>query len=230
LPGFGGTADLPVAERTIAGYAAWLDDFLDTMDVNEPSLVIGHSFGGGVATLLAHDFPSRVSYLVLVNSVGGPSWASDPSAARLLADRPLWDWGMHLVRELFPPARGLGVINAMREDFVPNVLRNPRALWEVGDLARRADLSVEMADLRARGVPVLALWGDRDGVIPQASFDALCAAIGADGLVLAGHHSWLLTNPGAFDEVMANVLELAGELDDVAAFGDADRECAQGPR
>jgi pimeloyl-ACP methyl ester carboxylesterase len=137
---------------------------------------------------------------------------------------------MHFARELFPPTRGLGIINAMREDLVPNVLRNPRAMWEVGDLARRADLSSEMADLRARGVPVLALWGDRDGVIPQASFDALCAAIGADGLVLAGHHSWLLTNPGAFDEVMANVLELAGELDAVDAYGDAGQECTQGLR
>src|SRR5712692_8675345 len=36
LPGFGGTAELPADQRTLAGYAAWVADFLDAVGVDEP--------------------------------------------------------------------------------------------------------------------------------------------------------------------------------------------------
>jgi pimeloyl-ACP methyl ester carboxylesterase len=210
LPGFGGTADLPADKRTIHGYATWLAAFLDAVGVDGPAFVVGHSFGGAVATVLAHDHPGRVRYLVLLNAVGGATRATDPSTGHLLADRPLWDWGWHFGKELFPPSRGLRIMGSLWEDLIPNLLRNPRAFWDIGNLARRADLTDELADLRRLGLPVLAWQGDRDGVIPLASFEALCRAIGTEGRVVAGNHSWLLTNPDAFDEVMANVLELAG--------------------
>jgi pimeloyl-ACP methyl ester carboxylesterase len=77
-PGFGGTPDLPGDQFEFGGYAAWAAAFLDAVGVSEPALVIGHSFGGGVAIQLAHDHPERVRSLVLVNSIGTP--------------RPLWDW------------------------------------------------------------------------------------------------------------------------------------------
>src|SRR5690348_1019605 len=36
LPGFAGTADLPTGRRNMAGYAAWVGDFLDAVDIDEP--------------------------------------------------------------------------------------------------------------------------------------------------------------------------------------------------
>ena len=59
-------------QRTLAGYAAWVERFLDALGADEPVLVLGHSFGGGIATRFAHDRPERVRYLVLLNSVGDP--------------------------------------------------------------------------------------------------------------------------------------------------------------
>src|SRR4051794_2889554 len=49
LPGFGGTADLPAEVCDFAGYASWVDEFLTVAGVDQPVVVIGHSFGGGVA-------------------------------------------------------------------------------------------------------------------------------------------------------------------------------------
>jgi pimeloyl-ACP methyl ester carboxylesterase/glycine cleavage system regulatory protein len=206
LPGFGGTADLPAPERTIPGYAAWVEDFLATVGVDEPAIVVGHSFGGGVAIGLACAFPARVERLVLVNSVGGAVWG----VGRGLSERPVWEWGLGLARELLPPAQGLQIARSAREDLLPNVLRNPRALWDVGVIARQADLRAELAELRRRGVPVLVVSGEADGVIPTSAFEALCAALGTDGSVVPGNHTWLLSNPDAFDTVMANVLEASG--------------------
>src|SRR5689334_17375218 len=69
LPGFGGTADLPLAELSLEGYAAWVVAFLDVVGVQGPVTLVGHSFGGAVAIKTTHDFADRVGRLVLVNSI-----------------------------------------------------------------------------------------------------------------------------------------------------------------
>jgi surfactin synthase thioesterase subunit len=58
-------------------------------------------------------------------------------------------------------------------------------------------------------MPVVVLWGEQDKIIPRASFDALCAAIGSEGEVVAGNHSWLLADPDSFGEVMTNIVSVA---------------------
>jgi pimeloyl-ACP methyl ester carboxylesterase len=209
LPGFGGSADLPGRSFSLAGYAAWCDEFLRVLGVDEPAVVVGHSFGGGVAIVLAHDFPERVRSLVLVNSIGGGAWAKTGSTVRSMADRPLWDWGIHFPRDILPVPQVRRVLPVILEDAIPNVLRNPRAIWKVANLARRADLTPELEALKARGLPVVVLWGDKDKIIPKPSFDALCAAVGIEGEVVAGNHSWLLADPDAFGEVMTNVMAVA---------------------
>src|SRR5947207_1051713 len=86
MPGFGGSADLPGHEFSLAGYARWVDGFLDAVGIEERVFVIGHSFGGGVAIQFAHDFPERIRTLVLVNSVGGSVWAKHGSTVRSMAE------------------------------------------------------------------------------------------------------------------------------------------------
>src|SRR5947207_9090751 len=93
LPGSSGTADLPSEEVNLAGYAQWARRFLTAVHVEEPVVVMGHSFGGGVAIRLAHDFPEAVRSLVLVNSIGGSAWRRG-KRLRSLAHRPLCDWGL----------------------------------------------------------------------------------------------------------------------------------------
>jgi pimeloyl-ACP methyl ester carboxylesterase/predicted amino acid-binding ACT domain protein len=207
LPGFGGTANLPAGARTFAGYAAWVDAFLDAVDLHEPALVVGHSFGGGVAIRLAHDAPKRVRHLVLINSVGSPAGSNGPTLAAQPYDRPVWQYGLQFAKE-FWSRDGYHLVQAIREDLVRNTFANPWTLTEIGTLARRADLTVELAALRRREVPILVLWSDGDGVLPLAAFEALCAAIGTDGRVLKGGHSWLLAKPLAFSEVLDNLVQV----------------------
>ena len=209
LPGFGGTGQLGSRSFSFAGYAAWVDAFLSSLEVREPVFLVGHSFGGGVAIKLAHDFPDRVRTLVLVNSVGGSTWTSAGSRVRSMAERPLWDWGLHFPSDILPLPQLTRVIPVMLEDALPNALRNPLAMWKVAQLARKADLTAELEELKARRLPVVVLWGDKDQIIPRASFDALCAAIGSTGEVVHGTHSWLLADPESFGEVMTNVVSVA---------------------
>ena len=197
LPGFGGTADLPGDDLTFEGYARWAAAFLDAVGVKEQVFLVGHSFGGGVAIKLAHDFADRVRYLVLVNSLGGS-----------MAGRPLWDWGIHFPGDVSPFSIRR-VLPVVLEDALPNVIRNPRAMWKVANLARTADLTVELEQIKENELPVVVLWGDKDKIIPKTAFDALCTAIGKEGSVIEGSHSWLLADPDAFVEVITNDIEVA---------------------
>ncbi|HVX16641.1 MAG TPA: alpha/beta hydrolase [Acidimicrobiales bacterium] len=208
LPGFGGTGDLPRRHFSMKGYGDWVAAFLDAVDIDEPAFVVGHSFGGGVGIAFTHRHPGRVRSLVLVNSIGGPTWKAGANV-RSMAERPIWDWGVRFPADLFPITQVTRVAPAIFEELVPNLLRNPMALWRVGALARTADLTAELEELKERQVPVVALSGVRDHVIPKDSFDALCLALGAEGQVVDGGHSWLLADPDEFGEVLTNHLHVA---------------------
>jgi len=208
MPGFGGTGGLPNGSFSISGYAKWVNDFLGVLGIDEPAVVMGHSFGGGVAVRFAYEHRAKVRSLVLVNAVGGSSWKRG-STLRSIAERPLWDWGLHFPSDVWPLRQATKVVPVMAEDFVPNMLRNPRAMMRVANLARRADLRHELESLRDHGLPVTILWATRDGVIPRESFEALCVASGVEGTVIEGSHSWLLAEPERFGEIITNDLRVA---------------------
>ncbi len=210
LPGFGGTAPLPDGLDGLDGYAAWVDAFCMSVGIADPVVLMGHSFGGGVAIQTAHDHPGRVRGLVLINSIGGPAWRRDGAVIQSIAQRPVWDWGLQFGHDVLPLRQLPRVLPLMLAAAVPNALRNPRALWRAATVARYADLTGELEELKARRVPVVVLWGERDELVTRASFDAMCEALGgARSVTVAGSHSWLLADPDAFGEVITNVIPIA---------------------
>lgn len=217
LPGFGGTADLPGESVSFAGYAEWVDAWLAALGVDEPASLVGHSFGGGVAVKLAHDHRDRASSLVLVDAIGHPSWRVLGDRPRTLSERPLWEWGLRVPLDMVPTLSPRQV-RSILEDALPNVMRNPLALWRVACLVRACDLTPELTELGRRRLPATAIWGADDRIVPRASFDGLCAALGAPGTIVQGSHSWPLTQPDAFAETVAT------------AFAAAERAAGRLPR
>jgi pimeloyl-ACP methyl ester carboxylesterase len=222
LPGFGGTGDLPGADFSLNGYADWVAGLLDALEIEEPVVVVGHSFGGGVAIRFAHDHPARVRSLVLVNSVGGSSWRSG-NKMRSITERPLWDWGLHFPADVWPIRQATRVLPVIAEDLLPNLIRHPRAMVKVANLARRADLRSELEVLRDGGKPITIIWATRDGIIPRESFEALCVASGVEGTVVEGSHSWLLADPDQFGEVITNDMRIAKAARELEAAAPAER-------
>jgi pimeloyl-ACP methyl ester carboxylesterase len=207
LPGFNGSSALGPGVGDLAQYAAWVAEFLEVVGVAQPVVMMGHSFGGGVAIQTAHDWPERVGGLVLINSIGGSAWRRQGSLMKSMAQRPLWDWGLHFPSDVLPLRQLRRVLPVVLEAAVPNALRDPRAFWHAASIARYADLTDELQELKARRLPVVVLWGSRDEIVTRASFDALMECLGNPmSITVEGSHSWLLADPDTFGEVITNVL------------------------
>lgn len=196
MPGFGATAPLEPAEEDLAGYAEWVADFMKEVEIEGPVVLIGHSFGGAVATKLAHTRPDLVSHVVLLNAVGGVS------------PRPLRDWITGFAREFSSVRDTAEMAVAARDDILTNLWRNPLALMRVATVARNADVRQELSGLGALGVPSLVLTSEGDSVIPLRCFEAVCEFLGTRGQVVTGKHSWLLTDPDSFGDVLGSVVDV----------------------
>ena len=82
-------------------------------------------------------------------------------------------------------------------------------IWDAAGIARRADLTDELNELRRRRLPVVVLWGRADRIITKDSFEDLCEALGRPQVVtVPGAHSWLIADPDAFGEVMTNAIDV----------------------
>jgi pimeloyl-ACP methyl ester carboxylesterase len=210
LPGFGRTQELPTGQFSFAGYSDWLAKFMDAAGITGKVTLVGHSFGGGVAIKAAYDWPKRVGRLVLVNSIGGTTWRQRGDQVRMMQDRPLWDWGLHLQADTFSLRQLTRVVPVIAADALPNAMRQPRAVWRVGRLIRDADFAPELQELKRRRVPVVILWGRNDTVLPLACLESLRAALGSPTVrTVEGSHGWLLAQPERFAEEITNIMGTA---------------------
>ena len=206
-PGFGGTPALDVAQCGFSGYARWLSDYLDVLEIDEPVVVVGHSFGGGVALQFAHDHPERVRAVVACNAVGAMS-RSGP------LDRVWWEWGRYLGSDLLALESVVRVLPAVLGEAVPNFVQNPVVMWRVAEFVSRADLRREVRRLTERRLPITMVWSDRDRLVSHGSFSELCRAAGVEGVVVPGHHCWLMSDSARFSDVVLRALVESGVVEE----------------
>ncbi len=194
LPGFG-ASPLPATSGGARHYAELLAPALRAMS-DGPLVVVGHSFGGTVATVLAAHYPPLVRSLVLT---GAPILRSSAASPSPLGYRVLRS--LHR-RRMIGDAR----MEAARQKFGSLDYRNASGrLREV--LVASVNESYE-SELTMIHQPVALVWGENDREVP---FEV--AQRGA--LLLAGPHSLrLLPHVGHFvptdapDELVAAVNEV----------------------
>ena len=190
LIGFGASR---TRQPFVLGEAAdYLARWMDQLDLERASLV-GHSMGGLIAAELAADAPERVDRLVLV----------DPAA---LPFEP------HPVGHVWSLLRELRFISP---SFLPVLMADamragPLTLWRAATGLLLADMRPKLERIRAR---TLAIWGERDALVPLGLAHQLARYLRYEELVVikGASHIPMWDCPRAFNRVLTEFL-----IDDLA--------------
>ena len=149
-----GRSDKPISDYTVDEILHDLDSVLESLGVDEPIVLMGHSFGGALATTYAHRYPERVKRLILTATTGRYSL---PFYTRLVLSLPT------------------AVLNLVRP-FIRRQISAPplvlKRLWR-----NAMDRWNGWGMMRSLEMPVLVIRGDRDVVFPTADFEQVARVI-----------------------------------------------------
>ena len=180
LPGFGKSSE-PKEGLDSEGYLQIVRAFLAAVDF-DPKVVVGHSFGGKIATLLEPEL------LVLLASAGIPKTKSLRVRLKIALAKVLRPLKSHWVRKLLMTQDAQGYSEVMYA-----------TLKRVVD----EDFSARFA---ARNKPTLICWGQNDTATPLASGLRLRALIPASGwFVFEGDHFFFLSHAKKIVEQIENL-------------------------
>lgn len=209
---------------TMLGNADALADMVRARDL-VPAVVVGHSYGGGIALLLADRHPELVAGLVLVASVGGEDTVA--AVDRLLAFPvvgPAMSGTALLASAWAGPRlrRRLRRFGARSAQMLGRYLPDDRVAASAADRGARRSFAVEQRALVAElpavasaaaevACPTVVVVGTRDLVVPPRAGARLAAAVpGAECWLVAGAGHFLLEDaPRTVARAVARVLERA---------------------
>jgi pimeloyl-ACP methyl ester carboxylesterase len=209
--GHGGTAVLPRDGLELAAYSRLLGRALDELGIGR-AVFVGHSMGGRLITELAAEDPSRAIAVLLIDAIVGDTWDNIVTACRF-----------------WPPLLGVFASAALLDTLTTLALNDTAQMAKLarlwggtawGDLTRpwqlfgpflsvlRSPGSRDMLErLREAEVPVVVIHGERDLVVPLATGRDAARRAGGDLVVVKGAgHSWLLSDPETFPQIVGELL------------------------
>jgi len=191
---------------------------LDSLGVREPVTVVGNSYGGGVAALLAHQHPGRVKKLVIYDGlVSDYTQAIADSVARaaggegMLAVMSTPGYkdirvGIKLALYRSPPILPGFILKQVYEENVRPF--RPGQITLIKDLLLNEVLFAERS--YTWPMPVHVIWGERDRLIPNSVGRAMMRRNNLPDdrwtTIPRTGHVPNLERPKAFDRVLREIL------------------------
>ena len=177
-----GYSDRPDGPNDKKRFNQQLDDLLVHLDIEEPFFMIGYSMGGAIASGFAATYPARVRKLVLLATAS--ITLHQTPLLRVIRERGIF--GTWLMLAAFPKQirKGIRAENETGQappeiiegqkaqlaykGFVPAVLASIRGILAT-------PMEGEHLTLHRAGLPILAIWGGEDTVIPESAMGQLAA-------------------------------------------------------
>ena len=207
----------PRGRQTSAFFIAQLRALLRDQHIAGPVTLVGYSMGGAIAAAFAATERDRVNALVLVAPAGltpvYDDWKSRLWLLPVLGDWAIRVWGgIALRRELVEHRTAATVVPNLEDrqaaetqvrGFLPSILSARRHIL-------REDRDADHRALARQSVPVLAIWGSDDPVIPLAAIGRL-AKLNPDAhhtQIPGAGHVLLQTHPAQVSEALRKFLTL----------------------
>ena len=184
LPGHGASTK-DVGDGDLDSFVGVLTDFLDTMEVEKAHLA-GHSMGGAIAGAFAKAHPDRVASLILIASAGFGEEINEKYIEGFIAANRRREMKITLGMLFANP-------NLVTRQLVQDVMKFKRldgvdeALRKVADKVFPDGKQADVPDLSEVSVPILAIWGSEDGIVPVSHSENLPENARVEVLEDTGH-------------------------------------------
>lgn len=215
----GSTQGLPTGGANFEEYTKLLGRVVDELGINK-AVYMGHSMGGRLVTELAAREPDRALAVILLDAIVGEPWDRIVALSRLNPFVLMGIGGVLALDSLSTlpflrdPRQASKFVRLVMPMMSTHVL-NPLHLVGPGVSILRSRSSKWMLEKLGReGVPVVAIHGDRDIVVPLAT--ARSAAKLAKGMVVVvegGRHSWLLKDPETLPAILRELFDDPASLE-----------------
>lgn len=211
--GHGSTQGLPGGGARFEEYARLFGRVIDDLGIKK-AVVAGHSMGGRLVTEWAARNPDRAQTVILLDAIVGDPWDRLVSVSRvnplvlagvggiLLAD------SMATVPFLRDPTQAAKFARLARPMVAAHATNPLRLAGPAISILRSRSSKWMLERLRRERVPLVAIHGDRDIVVPLST--ARSAARLAGGLVVVvkgGRHSWLLKDPETLPAILRQLFD-----------------------
>ncbi|MCX7302303.1 MAG: alpha/beta hydrolase [Rhodobacterales bacterium] len=192
-----------------------LEDLLADQGLNEDLTIMGYSMGGSIATAFAADHPHRMKRLILVAPAGIAM--EESSFERMTRRLPvIGDWlnavfgATRMTARILPECGkptevpeivGVQLAQLRQPGFLSAVLSSRRGL--LNDHQEEEHRKISRDD-----IPVIAIWGDQDKVIPMRAVGVLSSwnRQTVQEVIPGAGHGLPYTHGTAIAEILRNVL------------------------
>lgn len=210
-----GFSDRPTGPQDTAFFVAQLADLLEDQGIDGDVTLLGYSMGGAIVTAFAATYPEKMRQIVLIAPAGmGHDLGWIERAVRERGALGTW-LGLALYPrslraalriEAARPSAIDGIVDLQRDEltyqgFVPSVLASLRGMLT-------ENLSSEHAEIGREGIPVLAIWGREDAVIPIGGMGKLAEwnRSARHEVIEGAGHGLTYTHPDAVIHAMRDLM------------------------
>lgn len=210
-----GWSDRPKAHYSEKFYDAQLSDLLKHLDIQKPVNIVGYSMGGAVATYFTANHSGQVKKLALIAPAGFP--VNFGLLAEALKFPIFGDWLMD--------AMGAGTMIAEMSKAenqgiaVPDILERYKvqmsykgylpALLSTLRHFPMNNMSASYRSVGDMGLPVLALWGSEDTIVPAENAERLSLLVPQSSVRIleGGTHSITYSRPEEVSSALTEFLQ-----------------------
>jgi pimeloyl-ACP methyl ester carboxylesterase len=193
IPCFG-TSSIPEDLWSFEDYANFFSKFINSLHFNK-IILVGHSFGGGIACHLASK-NKRISKLILIDSAGlSPEYSSLKFMYLLV---------VKTVRGFFcfeNKSMSLVILRNFFREVFNNLLSTPK-IWKIvsNSIYKESDVFTKIKQ------PTYIFWGNTDEMFPKKFAQRMDQLVSNSTLeFVKGNHDWLLLMPQTFFDLISKI-------------------------